>query len=348
MSTPQPTANKVEEVFPLPKWMVRVYYIFPIVLFVPDMIFNFFVYIKGTGVDMANISVTDIPLMALWAFVAAGLVGMTWLLSVMAPWHWAKGNQFQSVMCWIGVLVATGITTWCSLAYRASEITGSFPTDRWFADAFGLKLGDFSPTTVIVACSPPFWGLFWAIVQPNIQKRSAAEERESHKGKLERIQQEAEIKRAKAEASSQIREAQLKGIASTVRSARAQMGGAPPVEILTSAPIPETVVTEVPPQGMETGEQSAETQMPENVSQLPPAKTQSSKKRVKKPQIEILAPPPPPQTPVHGIPVNDLYRTPDFLTSTGTTGPNPSSQPSSNSMSGAMRVFKPTSTTGGH
>jgi hypothetical protein len=43
--------------------------------------------------------------------------------------------------------------------------------------------------------------------------------------KLERLRQEGEIKRLKAETTAQIREAQLKGLASTVRAARQQIGG---------------------------------------------------------------------------------------------------------------------------
>ncbi len=38
----QPRVGEVrEEVMPLPKWLLRIYYIFPIILYVPDVIFNY-------------------------------------------------------------------------------------------------------------------------------------------------------------------------------------------------------------------------------------------------------------------------------------------------------------------
>ena len=207
---------------PLPGFLLRVYYVFPIVLYVPDAIFNFYVYSDGGGGSNGDLS--SILFAILWGFLAAGLVGMAWLCSVLAPWHWTRGNRFQSIMCWLGVLIATAITTWNSLAYRSQRFSG-FITDRWISDTFHLSFTGFSPTMVIVAVSPPFWGLFWAIVQPAIGKRSAAEAAEDHEAKLLRLKQEAEYKQQRAEANAQIRAAQLKGLAATVRSARAQIGG---------------------------------------------------------------------------------------------------------------------------
>lgn len=223
---PQRTAPaETDEALPLPKWLTRVYYIFPIVLYIPDAIFNFYVYANGL-IDFSNITLDKVPYIVLWAFLATGLVGMAWLLSVLAPWHWVRRNYFQSIMCWIGVVIATGITIWNSLAYRTKETNVHFPTDLWFAQTFHVDLSAWSPTTVLVAVAPPFWGLFWAIVQPAERKRSRVAEEEDFQRKLERTRQEVELKRMKAEANAQIREAQLKGFAATMRAARDQIGGA--------------------------------------------------------------------------------------------------------------------------
>jgi hypothetical protein len=152
-----------EESLPLPKWLGRLYYIFPIVLYVPDMIFNFYVYSDGSGINLNRFDITSIPGLVLWGFLSAGIVGMAWLLSILAPWHWVRGNRFQSLMCWAGVFIATGITTWNSLAYRSIKFV-SFKTDEWFMGATGLHV-PFSITMVLVSISPPFWGLFWMIVR---------------------------------------------------------------------------------------------------------------------------------------------------------------------------------------
>ncbi|HKD76591.1 MAG TPA: hypothetical protein VKB76_13895, partial [Ktedonobacterales bacterium] len=109
---------------------------------------------------------------------------------------------------------------------RIAQHATPFPTDKWITDTFHITLGDFSPTTILISISPPFWGLFWAIVQPAERRRSASEERENHLMKLERVKQEAEIKRLKAESNAQIREAQLKGLAASMKTARAQIGAA--------------------------------------------------------------------------------------------------------------------------
>ena len=143
---------------------------------------------------------------------------------MLAPWHWIRGNKFQSVMCWCGVIIATSITIWNSLAYRSQKFV-SFKTDDWLSAA--SHNSGFSLTMLLVSVAPPFWGLFWAIVQPAVGKKSLADEQESHQMKMERLKQEAEYKRLRAEANAQIRSAQLKGLAATVRSARAQVTGQP-------------------------------------------------------------------------------------------------------------------------
>lgn len=220
---PQTTNNKQqkEEALPLPRWLVRVYYIFPIVLYVPDMIFNFFVYSDGSGLDLNNFNILQLPIFLLWGFVSAGIVGMAWLLSILAPWHWVRGNRFQSVMCWVGVFIATAITTWNSLAFRSIKFK-PFAIDQWIIDTFHVNIAGFSPTMIIVAVAPPFWGLFWAIVQPAERRRSAEEERESYAIKIERLKQETELKRVRAESNAMIRKTQLLGLVDTVRSARDQ------------------------------------------------------------------------------------------------------------------------------
>ncbi len=215
-------STKNDEALPLPKWLTKIYYVFPVILYVPDMLFNFYVYSDGSGLDTNSFTITNLPGYLLWGFLAAGIVGMAWLCSVLAPWHWIKGNKFQSIMCWFGVVIATCITIWNSLAYRSIKFK-EFATDQWFMQTFHWT--GFSPTMVLVAVAPPFWGLFWAIVQPAVGKKSIAEEQESHQMKLERLKQESEYKRLRAEANAQVRSAQLKGLAATVRSARAQVAG---------------------------------------------------------------------------------------------------------------------------
>jgi len=221
----QPHVTDVkEEVMPLPQWLMRIYYIFPIILYVPDVIFNYFVYSKGVSTPFNVYDIATYPENALWLFLALGIVGMAWLLSILAPWHWVRNNKFQSVMCWFGVLVATAITTWNSLAYRMSQTTPAFPTDKWIADTFHITLQGFSPTTILVSISPPFWGLFWAIVQPAERRRSAHEEQQSHEARMLKITLDAEMKAAKANANATVREAQLKGLAASMKAARSQIG----------------------------------------------------------------------------------------------------------------------------
>lgn len=251
-----------DDALPLPGWLMRVYYIFPIILYVPDALFNFYVYSDGSGLDTSKFTLENLPGFLLWGFLAAGIVGMAWLCSVLAPWHWIKGNKFQSIMCWFGVIIATSITIWNSLAYRSLKFK-AFATDEWIAQTFHLSIANFSPTMVLVSVAPPFWGLFWAIVQPAVGKKSMAEEQESHALKIERMKQEAEYKRLRAEANAQVRAAQLKGLAATARAARAQITGQP-----------EATVTEEPTQSVDATIQPAlsapATPAPEETPVTPP------------------------------------------------------------------------------
>lgn len=150
---------------------------------------------------------------------------MAYLLSVLAPWHWGQGHKMQAFFCGLGVLIATAITTWNSLSFR-SEHFSQFPTDQWAYQIFpGLQATHISLTMVLVAIAPPFWGLFWAVVQPTQTGRSLAQLQESHAERLLRMQQEAELKRLRAETNAKIREAQLKGMARTAAAAREQASG---------------------------------------------------------------------------------------------------------------------------
>ena len=212
-----------DKVLPLPEWLKRAYFIFPIVLYIPDAIFNFYVY--SDGVHQTGNPLLDGSTMVLWAFVSLGVVGMAYLLSVLAPWHWGQGHRIQAFFCGLGVVIATGITTWNSLSYRSADFT-AFNTDKWIYHAWPqLQSLGISVTMVLVSIAPPFWGLFWAIVQPTETGRSLRQIQESHAEKLLRMQQEAELKRIKAETTAKIREAQLRGMAQTAAAAREQAKG---------------------------------------------------------------------------------------------------------------------------
>ena len=219
ISTTEPMDK--DKVLPLPGWLKKAYFIFPVVLYVPDAIFNFYVYSDGASIKNPN-PVIQVGQVALWAFLSIGVVGMAYLLSVLAPWHWGQGHRIQAFFCGLGVIVATAITTWNSLAYRSTGFA-EFPTDRW---AYGiwpqLQASQISITMILVAIAPPFWGLFWAIVQPTETGRSLRQLQESHAERLLRMQQEAELKRIKAETNAKIREAQLRGMAQTAAAARDQ------------------------------------------------------------------------------------------------------------------------------
>jgi hypothetical protein len=211
-----------DKVLPLPSWLVKVYFIFPVVLYIPDAIFNFFVYSDGaTFIHSAN-PVVQAGSAVLWGFLALGVVGMAYLLSVLAPWHWGQGHHVQAFFCAVGVLVATAITTWCSLAFRSQTFKG-FSTDQWVYSLWPqLRASHFSMTMLLVAIAPPFWGLFWALVQPTATRRSLRQLQESHEERMLRMKQEAEIKALRADANAKVREAQLRGMAATAVAARKQ------------------------------------------------------------------------------------------------------------------------------
>jgi hypothetical protein len=212
-----------DKALPLPSWLVKVYFIFPIILYIPDAIFNYYVYSDGAYVPNAPLAV-QISQTLLWGFLAIGVVGMAYLLSVLAPWHWTNGHHLQAMFCWVGVLIATGITIWNSLSYRSSTFK-QFDTDKWIYAQFPqLAAQHISMTMILVAIAPPFWGLFWALVQPTNHRRSLSALQEGHQEKLMRVQHEAELKRLRAEANAKVREAQLKGMAQTAAAARAQAG----------------------------------------------------------------------------------------------------------------------------
>jgi hypothetical protein len=220
---PAAEAAQRDKVLPLPRWLTRVYYVFPVILYIPDGIFNFYVYTDGAKPPSGN-PVVQAGFFALWTFVALGVVGMAYLLSVLAPWHWGQGHKVQALFCALGILVATGITTWNSLAYRSVTFS-TFKTDQWIYNIWPqLRADGISITMILVAVAPPFWGLFWAIVQPTRTGRTLAQIQESHQEKLLRTQHEAELKSARAEANSRVRQAQLKGMAATAAAAKQSAG----------------------------------------------------------------------------------------------------------------------------
>jgi hypothetical protein len=206
-----------DKTLPLPGWLVKVYFIFPIVLYLPDAIFIYFVYSDGAVVPRAPL-LLQIAQVTLWGFMAVGVVGMAYLLSVLAPWHWGQGHRVQAIFCGLGVIVATGITTWNSLAFRSTGFQ-AFRTDQWVWQSFP-QLSGISLTMILVAVAPPFWGLFWAIVQPTQTGRSLRQIRESHAERLLRLEQEAELKRLRAESNAKVRAAQLRSMAQTAAAAR--------------------------------------------------------------------------------------------------------------------------------
>ncbi len=217
-------AGLEDKALPLPGWLTKLYFLFPIVLYIPDAIFNYYVYSDGIATTSNNIVVQSFW-SVVWGFVAVGVVGMAYLLSVMAPWHWSQNHRFQAFFCGVGVVVATLITTWNSLAFRSTHFV-NFPTDEWAYAAWPqLRATNFSLTMVLVAVAPPFWGLFWAIVQPTEKNRSLRHMQESHAERMLHLEQEAEVKRMKAVANARVREAQLRGMAQTAAAARDQAAG---------------------------------------------------------------------------------------------------------------------------
>ncbi len=213
-----------EKVLPLPGWLVKVYFIFPVILYIPDAIFNYYVYSDGWNTDQAS-PLLQAGKVALVSFLSIGVVGMAYLLSVLAPWHWGQGHRIQAFFCALGVVIATAITTWNSLAYRSGSFV-EFKTDQWAYNIWPqLQTNKVSITMILVSIAPPFWGLFWAMVQPTTSGRSLAQLQESHAEKLMRVQHDAEVKRLRAETNAKVREAQLRGMAQTAAAAREQASG---------------------------------------------------------------------------------------------------------------------------
>jgi hypothetical protein len=212
-----------EKVLPLPEWLKKMYFIFPVILYIPDIIFNYYVYSDGWKTD--SNPVLQVLQSILVGFLSIGIVGMAYLLSVLAPWHWGQGHHVQAFFCAVGVVVATAITTWNSLAYRSASFV-TFKTDDWVWQVFpDMKAAGISVTMILVSIAPPFWGLFWAVVQPTETGRTLRQLQESHAERLMRMQQEAELKKLRAETNAKIREAQLRGMAATAAAARDQASG---------------------------------------------------------------------------------------------------------------------------
>lgn len=230
--------NGSDRVLPLPGWLVKLYFIFPVVLYMPDVIFNYYVY--SDGVQPQGNMVLQMASYVLWGFLSIGVVGMAYLLSVLAPWHWGQGNRVQACFCGLGVVIAVAITTWNSLAYRSDGFV-KFHTDDWaYAMWPQLQANNISITMILVAIAPPFWGLFWAIVQPTETGRSLRQLQESHEERMLRMQQAAELKRLKAETNAKVREAQLRGMAATAAAARQHAAGVLSNSIQTQGPVGTT------------------------------------------------------------------------------------------------------------
>jgi len=253
-------AQASEKVLPLPGWLTKVYFIFPVVLYIPDALFNYFVYSDGIATKSTN-PVLQAGFVVLWSFLSVGVVGMAYLLSVLAPWHWGQGHRIQAIFCGFGVVVATGITTWNSLAYRSQNFI-QFRTDNWaYAIWPQLHTNGISVTMILVSIAPPFWGLFWAIVQPTQTGRSLRQLQESHEERLMRLQQEAELKRLRAQTNATIREAQVRGMAQTAAAVREQASG------VLASHRPQRAAS-LPPQYSESAAEIGQTAAPREVTVL--------------------------------------------------------------------------------
>ncbi|HEY7849674.1 MAG TPA: hypothetical protein VIC27_06380, partial [Ktedonobacterales bacterium] len=101
-----------------------------------------------------------------------------------------------------------------------------FTTDKWAYNLWPqLQANHISVTMILVSIAPPFWGLFWAIVQPTEKNRDLRHLQNTHAERVLKTQQEAELKRIRAEANATVREAQLRGMAQTAVAARQQVAG---------------------------------------------------------------------------------------------------------------------------
>ena len=213
-----------EKALPLPGWLVKVYFIFPIILYIPDAIFNYYVYSDGAYVPNAPLAVQISQVVALGlpldrrrrhglSALRAGAVALDeWppaagdLLLGRCPDRDRHHDLEQPV------------------AIAASPFMNSRPTSGSTPHSRSWPRSGISITMILVAIAPPFWGLFWALVQPTNHRRSLSALQEGHQEKLMRVQHEAELKRLRAESNAKVREAQLKGMAQTAAAARAQAG----------------------------------------------------------------------------------------------------------------------------
>ena len=224
VSDAQPKAITMKTVG-LPGFVRWFFQIFALVIYGPDMYFSYQIYTKN-GELVAGDIFHAAPAIILFATLSAGTVGMAYLLSVLAPFHWRKDHRAIALTCGIGVLIATAVTILFSLAYR-SENPVTYAFDDTLRQWIGIK--SISPIQFIAAFAPPFWGLFWAIVQPTDTKSEAeiaaddpdAVAKIQHKAMVQTAQIEAasNLAQAKAAANAVNRGAQLKGLISTAREA---------------------------------------------------------------------------------------------------------------------------------
>src|SRR5579863_808721 len=68
-----------EKGMPLPGWLLKVYFIFPVILYIPDAIFNYYVYSDGVSTPQGDNIFLTISQVALWGFLSVGIVGMAYL-----------------------------------------------------------------------------------------------------------------------------------------------------------------------------------------------------------------------------------------------------------------------------
>ncbi len=248
IATTATVAQATDKAEALPNFVLVLFQIFAVVIYGPDMFFGYQVYTANGKLigPISSDNLAPLGLVILFATLSAGTVGMAYLCSVLAPWHWAKGRHVVAVICGIGVVIATGVTILFSLAYR-SDNPVSYAFDGTIQGWMPfLKTWNISPIQTIAAFAPPFWGLFWAFVQPTRKQEAPdlATAALTHEAKLLRIQQQAEEKEARAQANAKSRAAQLAGIAQTVRDARNQANA--PDASTPNTPAAAAVVTALP------------------------------------------------------------------------------------------------------
>ena len=201
------------------------------------MVFSYHIYSVGAGItNMTSDNWLEVlPQAALWFTVSAGTVGMAYLCSILLPHHWSHGHRLQGLFCILGVLIATSVTILFSLAYRSEEhahYAFDLTIQSWLpflADA------NISPIQIFASIAPPFWGLFWMVIQPTEERRDDMEGVDAEE-KIRRIQARAQIEAAEAEAKAVVsaarakagavkRQAQLEGVAATFRVGANQIKG---------------------------------------------------------------------------------------------------------------------------